>query len=188
MRLVPLRPEHAPELHRLAEPGVLEHYTHSPEDESLEAFAVWMERIYFGRANKWPFAVQSVATGELVGATSFMDIRLDDRALEIGSTWYGRRFQGTTVNPEAKYLQLRHAFEELGMRRVQLKTSTENVQSQRAIEKLGAVREGVLRNYQLRMNGLSRDTVIYSITDTEWPAVKERLEARLRAASNREIR
>lgn len=179
VRLVPLLPEHATELHRHADAELFAQYTEWPVDGSFEAFAHWLASTYFGKTDRWPFAVQLVETGELIGATSFMAMRLPERALEIGSTWYGRSFQGTLVNPEAKYLLLRHAFVEMGMRRVQLKTSTENLQSQRAIEKLGAVREGILRNYQLRMNGLSRDTVMYSITDAEWPAAKARLVARL---------
>jgi ribosomal-protein-alanine N-acetyltransferase len=83
------------------------------------------------------------------------------------------------VNPESKYLLLRHAFEALGAARVQLKTDANNLHSQRAIEKLGAVREGVLRQYQMRSNGTLRDTVVYSVVRDEWPRVKTGLEARL---------
>lgn len=179
VRLVPMLREHAPELFRHADREIFAQYTEWPVDESFEAFSNWLG-LYFGKSDKWPFSVQLRETGELIGATSFLAMRLHDRVVEIGSTWYGRPFQGTHVNPEAKYLLLRHAFEVLGMRRVQIKTSTENVQSMRAIEKLGALREGVLRNYQLRQNGRSRDTVMYSIIDIEWPEVKARLEARLR--------
>jgi len=122
------------------------------------------------------------ATGEPIGSTSYLDIRPQHRGLEIGRTWIGKRWQGTVVNPESKYLLLRHAFESLGAVRVQFKTDANNIRSQRAIEKLGARREGVLRRYQVRSNGCHRDSVMYSIIDEEWPEVKARLEARLAAA------
>jgi RimJ/RimL family protein N-acetyltransferase len=99
-----------------------------------------------------------------------------DRGLEIGGTWYGLEFQRTVVNTECKYLLLRHAFETLGCIRVQLKTDRLNERSQKAIERIGAVREGVLRNHMILPNGRYRDSVFYSIVDTEWPAVKKRLE------------
>ncbi|HEY2737467.1 MAG TPA: GNAT family protein, partial [Thermoanaerobaculia bacterium] len=100
--------------------------------------------------------------------------------LEIGRTWIAPAHQGSKVNPESKYLLLRHAFEELGAARVQFKTDLNNLHSQRAIEKLGATREGVLRSYQMRSNGVLRDTVIYSVLRHEWPQVKAGLVARLR--------
>ena len=120
-------------------------------------------------------------TGEPIGATGFLEIRLPHHGLEIGRTWIATAHQGTEVNPESKYLLLRHAFEELQVLRVQLKTDLNNLHSQRAIEKLGARREGVLRNYQCRSNGQMRDTVIYSVIAAEWPDLKRALEARLDA-------
>jgi RimJ/RimL family protein N-acetyltransferase len=111
--------------------------------------------------------------------SGYLEIRPLHRGLEIGRTWIGRAHQGSRVNPESKYLLLRHAFETLGAARVQFKTDLHNLHSQRAIEKLGAVREGVLRQYQVRSNGTFRDTVIYSVIRDEWPEVKARLEARL---------
>lgn len=125
------------------------------------------------------FAMVLRDTGEAIGHTSFMEIREAHRALEIGSTWIGRAWQRTFVNPEVKLLMLTHAFESLGCVRVQLKTDLRNTQSQRGIEKLGAVREGVLRRHQICADGHIRDTVMYSITDGEWPSVKTRLEDRL---------
>jgi RimJ/RimL family protein N-acetyltransferase len=110
-----------------------------------------------------------------------MNISRYDRGLEIGSTWLGKPWQRTGINTEAKYLLLRHAFEDLGAVRVQLKTDGRNTQSQRAIERLGAVREGVLRKYQRVWDGFVRDSVMFSITDDEWPAVKGRLEGLLAA-------
>lgn len=129
-----------------------------------------------------PFAVIHQASGRAIGATRYMDIRLEHLGLEIGGTWYGAAHQRTAVNTECKYLLLRHAFEALGCVRVQLKTDLRNERSQRAIERIGAVREGVLRNHMLLPDGLRRHSVMYSITDAEWPGVKARLEAWLNGA------
>ncbi|MBI5837154.1 MAG: GNAT family N-acetyltransferase [Candidatus Eisenbacteria bacterium] len=120
-----------------------------------------------------------MVAGRAVGSTRFMDIRRNDRALEIGSTWLAPAVRRTTVNTECKYLLLRHAFEDLGAVRVQLKTDARNLQSQRAIERIGALREGVLRRHMVTWSGFVRDTVYYSVIDAEWPAVKLRLEGML---------
>jgi aminoglycoside 6'-N-acetyltransferase len=122
-----------------------------------------------------PFAV--VVDGQLAGSTRYGDIREAHAGLEIGWTWLHPRYMGTGVNRRMKRLLLSHAFEELGMQRVQLKTDHLNTRSQRAIEKLGAVREGVLRRHQRRQDGTLRDTVMYSITADEWPEVRARLTA-----------
>jgi RimJ/RimL family protein N-acetyltransferase len=131
------------------------------------------------RGTDLPFAVVTCETGQVVGATRYMNINPNDRGLEIGGTWYAVEYQGTPVNPEAKFLLMRRAFEDLGVIRVQLKTDLRNVRSQRAIEKLGAVKEGVLRNHMILPNGHIRDSVIYSVIDQEWPAVKQKLIKRL---------
>ena len=127
------------------------------------------------------FAQIEQVTGRVVGSTTYLDISRRDRRLEIGSTWIGKPWQRTGVNTEAKYLLLRHGFEDLGAVRVQLKTDKRNLQSQAAIERLGAVREGVLRKHMLVHDGVIRDTVMYSIIADEWPSVKQRLEAKLAA-------
>jgi N-acetyltransferase len=116
--------------------------------------------------------------GKVAGRTGYLDIREKHKTLEIGTVIF-KEFHGTKVNPESKYLLFKHAFETLGAVRVQIKTDARNLQSQRAIEKLGAIKEGILRNYQMRADGYVRDTVMYSVIDKEWPAVKEKLEARL---------
>jgi RimJ/RimL family protein N-acetyltransferase len=110
-----------------------------------------------------------------------LTIQPRNRSLEIGFTRIGKPWQATSVNPESKLLLLEHAFETLGCMRVQLKTDLRNLQSQAAIAKLGAVREGVLRKQLLLPDGHQRDTVMFSITDDEWPAVRKDLEARLAA-------
>jgi RimJ/RimL family protein N-acetyltransferase len=114
-----------------------------------------------------------------IGLSCYLDIRPFDRGLEIGSTWIARAHQGTAVNPESKYLLLRHAFETLGAIRVQLKTDLRNLRSQTAIAKLGALREGVLRNHMVMADGYYRNSVMFSVIDAEWPAVKAGLVARL---------
>lgn len=117
--------------------------------------------------------------GRVVGSTRYLDIRRPHRALEIGSTWIAPEAQRSAVNTEAKLLQLRHAFGELGAVRVQLKTDRRNEASRRAIARLGAVEEGTLRCYQTRCDGYVRDTVMFSLTAGEWPAAEARLAARL---------
>lgn len=116
------------------------------------------------------------ATGRAIGSTRYLDIRREHRGLEIGWTWLGRAWQRTAANTECKRLLLEHAFERLGALRVQLKTDARNLKSQRAIERIGGVQEGVLRAHMVMPDGFVRDSVMYSITAGEWPAVKRRLE------------
>jgi N-acetyltransferase len=117
----------------------------------------------------------------LIGSTRYMDIQASQKGVEIGGTWYSPSVQGTAVNPECKYLLLKHAFEDWGAIRVQLKTDVRNARSQRAILKLGAKFEGKLRNHRIRRDGTIRDSMMYSITREEWPDVKASLEARIEA-------
>ena len=128
------------------------------------------------RRTDLPFVAIHLATGRIAGATRYLNIMPTDRGLEIGGTWYGTEFQRTSLNTECKYLLLCHAFETLGCIRVQLKTDLRNVRSQKAIERIGAVKEGVLRNHMILPDGHFRHSVFYSILDTEWPAVKSKLE------------
>jgi N-acetyltransferase len=126
-----------------------------------------------------PFAVIHLASGKAVGWTTFLDIDVRNESLEIGWTWYGRAYWRSPVNTETKLLLLTHAFEELGMGRVQLKTDHMNERSQAAIARLGAQREGVLRRHRRRHDGTWRDTVYFSLLSGEWPHTKARLAARL---------
>ena len=123
-----------------------------------------------------PFVAIQLASGRVAGATRYMNIMPKDCGLEIGGTWYGLDFQRTVVNTECKYLLLQHAFETLDCIRVQLKTDLRNERSQKAIERIGAVKEGVLRNHMILPDGRIRHSVFYSILDTEWEGVKKRLE------------
>lgn len=126
-----------------------------------------------------PFAVIHLASGRVVGATRYLNILPKDRGLEVGGTWYGPEFQRTAVNTECKYLLLAHAFEVLKAIRVQIKTDSLNVRSQAAIERIGAVKEGILRNHMILPDGRIRHSVFYSILDSEWAGVKKNLEAML---------
>jgi RimJ/RimL family protein N-acetyltransferase len=125
------------------------------------------------------FAVVLLATGRAVGWTTYLDISAADERLEIGWTWYGSAYWRSAVNTEAKLLLLTHAFEDLGMGRVQWKTDHLNQRSQDAIARLGAQREGVLRRHRVRPDGTFRDSVYFSMLKDEWPAAKERLTDRL---------
>ncbi|HEV7669698.1 MAG TPA: GNAT family protein [Thermoanaerobaculia bacterium] len=178
IRLEPLTLDHAAELYAHASPEIFEWMADWPVDESLAAYLEW-ERQGLEIPDSQLFAIVLRETREPIGSTAFLDARPEHRAIEIGRTWIGKAHQGTAANPESKLLLLRHAFESLGALRVQLKTDARNVHSQRAIEKLGAIREGTLRNYQIRADGRPRDTVMYSITAGEWPAVRLGLERRL---------
>jgi RimJ/RimL family protein N-acetyltransferase len=157
-----------------------------PADPSASAAAVtaWIHDALAERAagTQFPFAIVELASGAAVGSTRYLNITPRDRGIEIGWTWLAPRMQRSAVNTECKYLLLRHAFETLGAIRVQLKTDARNLTSQRAIERLGAVREGVLRKHMIVLHGHQRDTVMYSITDDEWPAVKSRLAGLLARA------
>lgn len=128
-----------------------------------------------------PLAVELREDGRVIGSTRFWKIDRENRKLEIGHTWYGATWQRTSVNTECKLLMLRHAFEDLGCVRVQFTTDVLNERSRRAIERLGAVEEGVIRNERIMPDGRRRSSVRYSILDEEWPAVRERLEGRLAA-------
>jgi RimJ/RimL family protein N-acetyltransferase len=132
-----------------------------------------------GAGTEMPFAIRRLSDGQMVGSTRYLDISALHRAVEIGATWLSPEVWRTRVNTECKYLLLRHAFETVGAIRVQLKTDGRNERSQRAIERIGGVREGVLRRHRILWDGYIRDSVYYSILDEEWPEVKARLEAML---------
>lgn len=131
------------------------------------------------QGDSFPFATLESKGNRVAGSTRYLDIKPAHRGVEIGFTWLGREFQRSAINTESKLLLLQHAFEAHGAVRVQLKTDLRNVGSQRAIERIGAKREGVLRNHMIVKNGFVRDSVFYSITAAEWPAVKQELRRKL---------
>lgn len=180
VRLEPLRAEHADALHA-ATPGEDVWTWLSVDLRERAQLQSWMTEAFAARdrGEEVPFTVRLRPGGEVVGSTRFMDIRPHAKGLEVGWTWYRRDVWGGLVNPECKYLLLRYAFEQWGAIRVCLKTDVKNVHSQNAIKKLGATYEGTLRHHGIRRDGTYRDSVYFSILDTEWPPVKRGLEARL---------
>jgi N-acetyltransferase len=125
------------------------------------------------------FATREKKSNTIVGSTRLADIQTHHRTMEIGWTWIARSHQRTAVNTEAKYLMLRHAFEQMDARRVMLKTDETNLKSRAAITRIGAKQEGILRNHMLVWGGRNRNSVIFSIIAEEWPEVKRNLEAKL---------
>lgn len=183
VRLEPLRPEHAEALWLQADEPEIWRYMPYGEVNSLDKLRTVIEDLLGrqARGTDLCFAVFDHATGAAAGMTRYMTIDRPNRSLEIGGTWYGKSYRRTAMNTECKYLLMKHAFEVLGCIRVQLKTDLRNERSQRAIERLGAVREGVLRKNMIMPDGYHRSSVMYSVIDDEWPAVKARLERLLSA-------
>ena len=131
-----------------------------------------------------PFATVHAPTGQAIGSTRYMNIDRTNRRVEIGATWIAAPWRRTAVNTEAKYLMLRHAFETLGCIRVELKTDSLNQRSRNAIRRIGATEEGTLRQHMVTWSGRLRDTVYFSILDSEWPQVKRDLEQKLSRAGH----
>jgi RimJ/RimL family protein N-acetyltransferase len=181
IRLEPLDHRHADALFDQGRSAEIWRYLPAPMPESVGDVISLVDEAWRAAADgrELPFAVIDERTDRAVGSTRYLDIRRSDRALEIGWTWYAPPTQGTLANMESKFLLLRHAFEELGAIRVQFRTDSRNGRSVRAIERLGATREGVLRQERRARDGIYRDTVVYSIIETEWAAVKERLRRQM---------
>ena len=180
MRLEPLSPEHEAGLREAAADGELWtlRITSVPEPERTGAY---IEAALQGQAagTMLPFAVRDLASGRVVGSTRYHDIVAAIDRVEIGYTWYAASMQRTHVNTACKLLLMTHAFEELGCQVVGWRTDIDNHRSQRAIERLGARRDGVLRHHALRRDGTVRDTVMYSLLRDEWPPARERLLSRV---------
>lgn len=178
VRLVPLSLEHAAGLWSHAdEPEIWRYMPYGEVDDLSKLRAVIDDLLARqARGTDLCFAVLDQDADAPIGMTRYMTIERANRGLEIGGTWYGRAVRRTAVNTECKYLLMQHAFETLGCIRVQLKTDLRNTRSQRAIERLGAVREGVLRKNIIMPDGYQRSSVMYSVIDEEWPAVKARLK------------
>jgi RimJ/RimL family protein N-acetyltransferase len=178
-RLVPLAPEHLPGLQDAARDGELWKlwYTLVPAPEGMAA-EIERRLGLLDRDSMLPFTVLD-ADGRIAGMTTYMNVDGANRRVEIGSTWYARRVQRTPLNTECKLMLLAHAFETLQCIAVEFRTHRLNTQSRRAIERLGAQLDGILRCHQLSPNGTLRDTAVYSITAAEWPTVKVHLQFQL---------
>jgi RimJ/RimL family protein N-acetyltransferase len=180
LRQEPLAYEHHDDLRLAAADGKLWElwFTAVPEpDQTREYIATALAGQEAGHMLPW--AVRELASGTIIGSTRYHDIVAPIDRLEIGYTWYARSWQRSHVNTSCKLLLLAHAFDTLGCKMVGLRTDNFNFRSQRAIEALGAKKDGVLRHHQARRDGTVRDSVMYSILLSEWPDVRRHLELRL---------
>jgi RimJ/RimL family protein N-acetyltransferase len=176
----PLGREHEGALQRAVADGELWRlwYTTVPPPEKMGqyiAFALDMRE----RLDAMPFVIREKSSGEIVGCTRYFNVDANNRHLEIGHTWYSKRVQRGPINTECKLMLLTHAFEKLQCIAVEFRTHWFNHASRTAIERLGAKQDGVLRNHQVLADGSKRDTVVFSIIDGEWPAVKRHLRYQL---------
>lgn len=179
VRLEPIGPQHAEDLFRVGTDETIWRYLARPAFASLDDTQGWIRDCIARneREGRIQFTVVHLADDRAIGSTGYHDIDRSNRSLEIGMTWYGTEYQRTAVNTECKYLLLRHAFDDLGALRVCLKADHRNLRSRRAIERIGAIREGMLRNHRIARDGVNRHSVYYSIIDSEWPAVRVRLQS-----------
>ncbi|MDR3431937.1 MAG: GNAT family protein [Rouxiella aceris] len=181
--LLPLQPEHAEALLHAASDGKLWQlwYTSVPNQDNIDNYiAQALADQQAGLA--LPFVVVHNATKQIIGTTRFCHADSQQHRVEIGFTWYAKSFHKTKVNTECKYLLLRHAFEQLAAIAVELRTHWHNHTSRAAIARLGAKQDGVLRNHQKNNDGSYRDTVVFSIIDSEWLIVKKSLHFKLQQA------
>ncbi|KGR74256.1 GNAT family N-acetyltransferase [Ureibacillus sinduriensis] len=180
VRLRPIQEEDVEGILNAAnDPGIWEHMSVSLLTK--EAVQNYVEKAIKERtANQsYTFVIVKSETNEIIGSTSFLDIAENHKRVEIGSTWLAPKYWRTDINTNCKYLLLKYCFEELELNRVQIKTGHENIRSQKAIERLGATKEGILRNHMIRKEGKIRHTVMYSIIKEEWPEIKERFLQKL---------
>lgn len=182
VKLMPFESSHYAALEAVAvKKAIWEFY--SVDGSAQDAFAPIFEAAFAERerGSQYPFAIFHKESGKIIGSTRFTEIQVQHKRLEIGWTWLDPAYWATAVNLECKLLLLTHCFEVLGLYRVQLRTDVLNIRSRKAIEKIGATFEGVFRHDMVRGNGSKRDSVYYSIIDTEWPTVKDALTLLLEA-------
>ena len=185
VRLDPVRREHAELFWDVAKNDLEDIFRWIPYSMKTQAdFDLLVDKAFTEqeRGESVVFATVERATGRVIGSTRFMNIDRANRRVEIGSTWIAKPWQRTAVNTEAKYLMLRHAFEAWRCARVELKTDALNQKSRNAILRIGAKEEGTLRQHLITSTGRVRDTVYFSILESEWPEVKHRLQARMERA------
>ncbi|WP_394972526.1 GNAT family N-acetyltransferase [uncultured Croceitalea sp.] len=176
VKLLPLKKEHKKELLKAASDGELWNLwvTSVPSKENIDNYidiALEQEKL----KKSIPFTVVDAASNTIIGSTRYCNIEAENKRLEIGYTWYSKSYQRTGVNTTCKLLLLQHAFETLGAVAVEFRTNWFNYASRKAIMRLGAKQDGVLRNHRLSADGTLRDTVVFSIIKSEWPTVKKSL-------------
>jgi len=180
VRLQPLQRRHMADLEDAVRDGELWNlwYTRVPSPETME-LEIRRRMEKQDQGTMVPFTIRRLADEAALGMTTFCNIDADTPRVEIGYTWMRASAQGSGANADCKMLLMTHAFEQLGCRAVEFRTHWMNHQSRSAIERLGAKQDGVLRNHTRMPDGTVRDTVVYSVLDTEWPIVKRGLQARL---------
>ncbi|WP_416825374.1 GNAT family N-acetyltransferase [Ectobacillus polymachus] len=174
VKLVPMQQEHAPLLYKICNHDLWTHMLGNIEKE--EDMEKWVANALRGRQAKTslPFVVMLKESKQVIGTTRVYDMSNKMKSCEIGYTWYAMPYQRTYVNSDCKYLLLQYCFEQLEYIRVQFKTDEWNIRSQKAIERLGAVKEGIIRNERIHINGYIRNAVLYSITNQDWMEVKQK--------------
>lgn len=189
VRLVPLDASQAAAFFEIGRDEDIWRYLSGAPFTQLRDAEHWLNRalVATARGNEFGFAVIDKASDALAGTTRYLDIRTTHKGIEIGSTWYSRRFWRTHVNTETKYLLLRHAFEDWNANRVQFVTDARNLRSQQAIERIGAQREGLLRQHKACPDGHVRDSVVYSVVRSDWPRVNRHLEQLMRDGANARV-
>lgn len=181
IRIVPMERHHIQGLYEIGNDKMI--WSHLPKTiETLNDMNTFVEEALENKENgkEFPFVVLHHDNDRIIGSTRFLDISNLNKSLEIGWTWYVPSVWGTHINIECKYLLLKYCFETLKLIRVQFKTDERNVRSQKAIEKIGGVKEGVLRNHMIRKDGTFRNSVFYSVIESDWESVKNKLENKLK--------
>jgi N-acetyltransferase len=180
VKLVPMEEHHLTGLWEAAKPEEIWEFTYS-KVKTPEAAKKMVEVAMQDREKgiSYPFVVKELQSDRIIGSTRFLDIMPSHKSAEIGWTWYNPSVWRTKVNTECKYLLLQHAFEKWNLNRVQIKTDSRNSRSQKAIERIGAEKEGILRKDRIIEDGYIRDTVIYSILKEEWPDIRQLLLSKL---------
>ena len=180
VKLIPLQKSHKNDLLEAASDGSLWElwFTSVPSENNIDAYlkaALSAQE----QGSALPWAVVEKSTDKIIGSTRYLNVEAPHKRLEIGATWYAQRVQRTGINTECKYLLLQHAFETLHAIAVEFRTHAHNLASRNAILRLGAKQEGILRNHRIDPQGNYRDTVVFSILESEWPTVKYSLEYRM---------
>lgn len=177
--LEPLADHHHDELqHAANDARIWELQLVRGDGTAFEAYFTGLQQLHQS-GQRAVYVVRQQATGHVIGSTGYLDIHPEHGRIEVGGTWYHPTMWGTVVNPECKWLLLTQAFEEWRLNRVAFVVDARNTRSQAAVQKLGGIREGVLRQDRITHSGYVRDTVVFSILASEWPAVRTNLQARL---------
>ena len=179
MRLEPLRPEHEERLWQASRDARLWRWLPIVQPQTPDEWSAFVERALSAARDGAEMPFVTLRSEKVVGSTRFLALRPEHGSVEIGWTWLNPDSWNSGANVEAKFLQMRHAFETWGCRRVELKTDGLNERARGALEALGATFEGIHRNHMLVRDGENRDSAWYSVIDQEWPTVRDRLEARL---------